>query len=789
MPQIQRPGGIQAIRGISSGDWFSPLQPIPSTAPGNLLPRQYQYTPGQNIIFTPRGEEPIGFEQLRGLAESYDLLRAVIETWKDLVVTQKLVIRSIQKPGETKAQQAKRESGDSVIGFLTDFFQSPDGEHDWPTWLRALLEDMGVIDAATLWVERSNKGKVVGFRPIDGATIVRYIDEQGFTPKPPNQAYAQVLYGQPAVPLTAGGLPVSQAEYEKVKKLAKYDEERNTHELALTSGDILYLMHNWRTWKLYGYSPVEQAIISINIALRRQIFTLDYYTTGNVPEGFYTMPPGVTIDGVKEFQDWFDSVMAGNLAKKRRIVFMPGDEKGSQKYVATKEPLLKNEMDDYLASFFCFLFGISRQALIKQMNRASAEQSSDSASEEGLRPTLLWVQNVVTRMIRVMGFTGYRADFESAREVDVLKQAQADALVVDKIITRNESREQRGLDPSNQPEANQLGVDSPTAGFIPLGSTPPGQSDDAGEEEPAQVDDADAPRKKKDSERPLDQSRPKTPQKGARKAVQKSLQKSLDSFRIDTTDDADVAIARSSFQQHIESFFAHQRDGVKQRVGLVTAAMTKGKLRKDDDRQRVEEAALDLEWYGLVYPAETAIYDAGVAGATKGLAQVNVSTTATIGKSQDLARAYAQDRAAEMVGMKWQDGELIENPTARWAISDTTRDDIRAAVEKAFSEETPIAELADKVAAAVGDASRAKMIAKTEVTRAQSKGILGSWLQTGTVLKAKWVLSSIHHCCDECDLNAAAGSVEVGKAYPSGATEPGAHPNCNCALVATEIRK
>lgn len=438
-PQILRPGGMQSIRGIDAGDWFSPLEPIPSTAPSGLLPRGYEYTPGQNIIFTPRGEEPISFEVLRGLADGYDLLRSVIETWKDLVVTQRWSIRSRPQPGETKAQQSKREASDKTIGLLTDFFEQPDGEHDWATWLRALLEDMGTIDAANVWVEReAGSRRVLAFRPLDGATITRYIDSQGFTPKAPNQAYSQVLYGQPAIPLTAD--------------------------------DLLYLVRNFRTSKLYGYSPVEQAIVTINIALRREIFTLNYYTEGNVPEAFYTMPPGVTVDQVKEFQNWFDSVMTGNLARKRRVIFMPGDDKGSQKLVTTKEPLLKNELDDWLASFFCFLFGISRQALVKQMNRASAEQSSDSASEEGLRPTLVWVSNSVNRMIRAMGFRGYELAFEAAREVDVLKQAQADDLTVGKIMTINESREARGLDPSSEPEANMLGTFTPT-GFVPLGQS------------------------------------------------------------------------------------------------------------------------------------------------------------------------------------------------------------------------------------------------------------------------------------------------------------------------------
>ena len=247
-------------------------------------------------------------------------------------------------------------------------------------------------------------------------------------------------------------------------------------------------------------------------------------------------------------------------------------------------------------------------------------------------------------------------------------------------------------------------------------------------------------------------------------------------------------MARAALGHHLLDFFRLQREGARKRVDAVTARMGKT-LRKDDDREQIVDAALGFEWHNLVYPAESAIFDAAVAGGTKGLQQLSITDNAAIGKAQTLARAYAQRRAAEMVGMKWEGGELLPNPDAQWAISDTTRTKIREAVARAFADEMPIGELGDAIAdsGAFSD-SRARMIAKTEVTRAQSRGTIAVWKETGAVVTAKWVLSSIHRCCDDCDLNAAAGPVKVGEAYPSGATEPGAHPNCNCALVAVEIR-
>jgi DNA-binding transcriptional LysR family regulator len=49
------------------------------------------------------------------------------------------------------------------------------------------------------------------------------------------------------------------------------------------------------------------------------------------------------------------------------------------------------------------------------------------------------------------------------------------------------------------------------------------------------------------------------------------------------------------------------------------------------------------------------------------------------------ALTYAKARAAEMVGKKWVDGELIDNPNAEWVITDTTRDEIRYLVSQVIS--------------------------------------------------------------------------------------------------------
>ena len=45
-----------------------------------------------------------------------------------------------------------------------------------------------------------------------------------------------------------------------------------------------------RAHRVYGYSPVQQVLMTVNIALRRQMWQLDYYSEGSVPDALIGVP-------------------------------------------------------------------------------------------------------------------------------------------------------------------------------------------------------------------------------------------------------------------------------------------------------------------------------------------------------------------------------------------------------------------------------------------------------------------------------------------------------------------
>ena len=395
---VTRPDGADA--------WFGPGTAPPVTARPVPIGRQFDYPVGWNLRIEPRQDEAIGFAELRALADSWDLLRLVIETRKDQL--------------EALEWRIKPRSGlafdDPRIVRLTRFLARPDGEHGWGPWCRMLLEDLFVIDAPTLYLRRDRADRLIGLEPIDGATIKRVLGDDGRTPAPPDPAYQQVLKGVPAVDYTAD--------------------------------ELIYAPRNPRAHRVYGLSPVEQIVLTVNVALRRQLSQLAYYTEGNTPDALVSVPPAWSAEQIRQYQEWWDSVMEGNPGTRRQTRFVPG----ALHYMPTRDVLLKDDFDEWLARVVCFAFSIPPTALVRQINRATAETAENTALAEGLQPLMGWLKGLIDRVISdVIGWDDLEFAWADQGSVDPQIQAEIDvAYVAAGIKTRDEVRAQLGLPPLSQ---------------------------------------------------------------------------------------------------------------------------------------------------------------------------------------------------------------------------------------------------------------------------------------------------------------------------------------------------
>ena len=281
--------------------------------PPEVKGRQFDYPFGVNLSYVPRATGGISFAELRALADALPLLRAVIETRKDQIAGLSYAVRARDPAGRRRRAGAHSKA---ALAFLA----RPDRRHSFAAWLRMLLEDMLVIDAADLYPRFSRDGALYSLDVIDGSTITPLIGEDGRSPEPPDPAYQQILHGVPAA--------------------------------DFSSDELLYLPRNVRAHRLYGMSPVEQIALTVNIALRRDAATLDYYRAGSTPDAFATLPKEWTIDQIRQFQDYFDALMCGNSARRRMMKFMPSEFR----LIEARQPPLKDQYDEWLARVICYAF-------------------------------------------------------------------------------------------------------------------------------------------------------------------------------------------------------------------------------------------------------------------------------------------------------------------------------------------------------------------------------------------------------------------------------------------------
>lgn len=117
----------------------------------------------------------------------------------------------------------------------------------------------------------------------------------------------------------------------------------------------------------------------------------------------------------------------------------------------------------------------------------------------------------------------------------------------------------------------------------------------------------------------------------------------------------------------------------------------------DDEARAFVEAvilAIENEWLNLPLEVQPGLESAMRSGIGHGFLQIEFSHEGLIAAANTVAEDYARDRAAELVGMTRDiEGNLIPNPDARWAISNTSRERIREIVTEAFTEETSLPEI------------------------------------------------------------------------------------------------
>lgn len=713
------------VSGVTPETWFGPNQPIAPVAPPEVAGRAWDYATGFNLNYTPRGDSEVKFSELRALADNCDVLRSVIETRKDQICALKWNVRVKHDPDKKQAtitaDQKKR------IAAITDFFQSPDKDLNFNEWLRSLVEDILVIDAVAIYKRPTRGNGLYGLELIDGSTIKPLIDDTGRTPVSPGPAYQQVLHNVPAV---------------------NYTRE-----------ELIYYRNNPRTNSVYGYSRVEQIIITVNTLIRRALHQLEYYRSGSVPDAFVGLPKEWNTDQIVSFQKSFDALISGNSAVKRKVKFMPGEFK----YQETKAPMLKDEYDEWLARIVCFCFSIAPTPFIKQNNRATGETAKDSAKEEGLQPLKEAICNLLTPIIRnEFKSPDLEFAFEEDGEQDPFQQMQINTGYAENgIMTIDEARERLGLEPWGGAAA-ELMVKTMT-GYVSI---------DPADNQPDPDPNAGGNNLSQTGKKPTGQKKKPKP---AEKAVYSRLRKAggqepIPFHRPETDNAADAS------EIELVAVLAATRQSVLDQLKNELESATPTEIAAGLDLSALNALVTYLQ------PYLKAVY---LDAATKELVRLDIDDAGLVNQVNERAVQFAKDRAAEMVGKRWVDGELVDSANAEMVITETTREEIKSIITQGLEDNLGRDWIATQIEQAFAfSPERARLIADAEVGNANGDGILGAMFEAraaGLDLEKQWYPDP--NACDVCLANAEAGPIPLDQPFPGGVQKPLQHPRCECTML------
>ena len=407
----------------SAEDFFGAGEPLKPVAPASVKGRVLDYPTGFNLNYTPRRESQtntnIDFQTLRRVADptqgGLDVVRLCIETIKDTICGIDYEIITRQK--NTEVDQAK-------IDAIMRRLEMPDGQNSWPTWIRPIIEDHLVCDQPCIYIRKQPDGQV-SLDVMDGALIKLLIDPSGRSPKPPHPCYQQQIKGLPAV------------DY--------------------TSDELIVPIYNRRSNHIYGYSKVEQIITTINLGLRRQLSMLSYWSAGNIPDMLIGVPESWSVSQLQDFQSYFDSILQGNISERRKARFIPSDTKP----YPILEPPLKGEIDEWITRIIAYCFSVPHEWAVKEMNRATAETSANTAKEQGLEPIKRFIESTMNELlIKAFDAPELKFQFREQKTSDAKKQMEILQIAVgSRIMTVDEARQQLGLAPMEQEQGLEFGYD------------------------------------------------------------------------------------------------------------------------------------------------------------------------------------------------------------------------------------------------------------------------------------------------------------------------------------------
>lgn len=406
---------------------FSPGEPVAPYDGYSRTPRQFDYQTSYNVATRPRTHERVSFDTLRGLIESYDVAQICIHHRIDS-------LRSLD--WKLIADDSFNGDVQDAVAIGMAALRRPDRVNSFETWFAKWMYDVLAYDAGTLYRLRNRAGRCVGLAPVDGSSIAPLLDYWGNSPAAPAEAYVQY----------ANGVPWNW----------------------LTRDDLVYEPFRPRNNSPYGHAPLESVILNANTDIRFQVYFLQRFTEGNIPEAFASAPETWSPDQIEQWQGLWDSAMYGDQSRKSQIRWMPG---GST--------IAWSNEKDFTDAFSLFLMRKSCAAyhvvptdigFTESSNYSTGESQADVGHRIGDLPLGRYTERILTNFLKDdLGLPLQFAFDWGEEQDDRVAQANADDVYAKLgVVGVSELREMRfGL---TEPQGQQVPrfVYTTRAGPIPL---------------------------------------------------------------------------------------------------------------------------------------------------------------------------------------------------------------------------------------------------------------------------------------------------------------------------------
>ena len=390
-------------QGESFGGVFSPGMPLTPFDGVSGLPRAWNFPTGYNLKSRADRDGRLAFDLLKGLTDNYDVASMCINHRIDDVRSLNWTVRAADwvetdVPGDLAAARKA--------------LKRPDGVNPFRSWLAMFLGDVLRYDAGALYRRRNMVGQCIGLEVVSGMTIAPVLDYYGRRPAAPAPAYVQYVNGQP---------------WE-----------------WLTADDLIYVPFRPQSDSPYGQAPLEAVLLTANTDMRFQNHWMNWFTEGNIPEGFATAPQDITTpEQLVKWQEYWSAMNTGDVAAKHQLRMIPH----GTTLEFPKETAFDAAFPMFLMRKVCAAFHVTPNDLgfTEDVNRATGDTQVDVQFRIGTLPLVRHIEDILTDYLQDDLGLSVVFEFDTGQESDDrVATAQADKIYIETgVVSIDEVRERQ----------------------------------------------------------------------------------------------------------------------------------------------------------------------------------------------------------------------------------------------------------------------------------------------------------------------------------------------------------